>query len=492
MHRKKQIIKDTFKLTFARYCSQGIGFFTSIAMRRFLGPFYIGIWSLLKITMDYSTYLLLGVNEGLGYKIPALMGQNKSEEEERIKDAGFSFVFIISLVTSIILLISAFVLRKNYPIEVIIGIIVLSLYILLDRICGFYMLLLRARKNFSMLSKAIIFDAATNLILIFLFVRNFKIYGLYIAVMVLSVLNTVFIHVQAKYKVNFVLNFKGLGNILKVGFPITAMGFLDWILASADRIMIAKMIGVTYVGFYSVSIMTKSYISQLSSFGTVIYPHLIEDFSKKENINDIKKYAIVPPKVNAYTLPLLLGIIFFSAPVLIKLVLPKFSPGILAIQILLIDMFFRACYPQAIHFIVALKKQARILPIMGVAIILSVVGNYLMIKKGYGIYGVAATTSTVSFFSFVAIQTYALKHFARPKEIVLFFVEILAPFVYTMIFVLLLNKIIQIQNLYVGTLIKISILFIISLPLLFYINKKTQVLNLVVGIIKDKIKLKSK
>ncbi len=490
MSRKKQIIKDTFQLTIARYTSQGLGFFISIAIRKFLGPFYIGIWSLFKVILDYASYLLLGVNEGLCYKIPLLSSKNDTAAEQETKNSVFSFVFFISLLSSLALITTAFILRNTIPLEVFIGLLALSAYLILDRICGYYMLVLRAKKEFSILSKAIVFDAVLNLILVFLLVRKLNIYGLYATVIILCICNTIFIHKYAKYRIDLKFKFKGIGEIMKAGLPIAFSSFLEGILSTIDRIMIGKMIGIVFVGYYSIPIMTKSYIAQLSSFGTVLYPHIIETFGQNENIEEVKKFVLIPPLINAYILPAVLGIIFFTAPLLITVVLPKFIPGILAMQILLIDMYFRSCYPQAFHFLIALKKQARSIPIVVGAIIFTIIGNYVLIKKGYGINGVAITTSIASFLSFLAMQTYAMKHFAKPKEIFKYYLEFLAPFIYAFIVIILVDKFININNLYISVMVKNLVFLAIISPLLFYIEKKTQIISLIINMLKERFHAK--
>ncbi len=488
MSEKKQIIKDVFKLTSARYLSQGLGFFTSIAMRRFLGPFYMGIWSLFRVVLDYCSYVLVGVNEGVCYIIPTLMGKNNKIEENKVCDSSFNFIFFISLITSFIIIFVTIFLRNRFPIEVIIGLFVLSVYLILDRICGYYMLLLRARKNFGILSKSIIFDSVANLILVFLLIRNFKIYGLYASIVILSIINTIFIHSLAKYQIRLNFKFDGIIKIIKCGLPISLSGLLEGILQSVDRIMIGKMIGVVAVGYYSIPIMTKSYIAQLSTFGTVLYPHLLEAYGKSENIDEIKKFVLVPPKVNAYLLPTLLGLIFFIAPLLIKTILPKFIPGILAMQILLIDMYFRSFYPQAFHFMIALKKQIRTIPIIIGAIILNIIGNYLLIKIGWGINGVALATSLVSMLIFLILQTYAMKHFAKPKEILSFILKIFLPFVYSLVFLLLIDRFFTLSNIYISTLLKCAVYILATLPLLFHIEQQTRIINIIFNIIKEKNK----
>jgi O-antigen/teichoic acid export membrane protein len=54
---KEKIVKDTIDLSVARYGSQFLGFFTAVGMRRFLGPYYMGIWGLFKVLIGYLSYL---------------------------------------------------------------------------------------------------------------------------------------------------------------------------------------------------------------------------------------------------------------------------------------------------------------------------------------------------------------------------------------------------------------------------------------------------
>ena len=484
--KKRRIVKDTLHLTSARYVAQGIGFFTAIAMRRYLGPFYMGIWSLLTIVLGYTSYLFFGVDKGIVNRIPFYAGQGDERSEEEVKNAGFGFMFLISILTGLGLLVTALILRNRFPVEVVVGLCALSVYLVLNNVCTFYQILLRARHNFSVLSKSMIFEACVNLMLVVLLVRNFKIYGLYVAIILITVLNTLFMHVLARYRFSFRFDPGRILSLAKVGLPITIIGFLQWGLSSLDRIMIAKMIGVTFVGYYSIPIMARSYIGQLSSFGTVLYPRILQDYGEKQSINDIRKYAIVPLTINAYLLPVILGLMFFVGAFVIRMVLPKFIPGILAMQILLIDMFFRSCSYQAEHFLIALDKQTRLIPISVCALALNFTMNYIFIKRGFGIYGVAYATSFVTFLGFIAVQYYAMRHFTRSGEIVSFFIKIVTPFIYTVAIVLLLQRFLVMDNKYIEVAARGCLLLVFSLPLFFYINRSTRVLNLIFEILKNR------
>ncbi len=485
---KEKILKDVFKYTSARYISQGIGFFTAILLRRFLGPFYAGIWSLFKVFLGYFSYTVAPVNMGASYKIPFHAGAENREEEEEAKDVAFTFTLAVSVITSVALLVAAVALRNRFPLAVTVGLCVLATYLIFDRVCGYYMLVLRAKKNFSVMSRALVFDAVINLAFVMLLVRNFKVYGLYAMVLLVTVFNTLFIHYLARYKAALKFDWKKIKELFRFGFPIMIVGMGGWMLNSLDRIMIAKMLGVTFVGYYSIPLMAKGYIIELSSFGTVIRPWLVESYGKRENADDVKKFIVVPSLVIAYMLPLVLGSVFFIIPVLVTKVLPKFTPGILATQILLAGMFFQSCYPQAAHFLYTSGKRVKMLPIFAGAMLVNVAGNYYLIKMGYGIYGVATATSMVSFLCFIVIQSYAMRQFSGWKEIGVFLLKIIFPAAYTAGAILLCERYITVANVYAAVLVKICALFIFSAPLLFIVNKQTGIVRLIAKVVTNKVR----
>jgi O-antigen/teichoic acid export membrane protein len=480
MNRKETIIKDTTKYSFAQYTSQGIGFIIAIAMRRFIGPYYMGIWSLLKVVQSYLGYLTLGVNMGAIYKIPFYVGKKDKAAGEETMDSTFSFMFLVSLFSCAALVVSAVVLRNVYPKEVIIGLLALAIYVVLQRFYSFYVIVLRAKGNFSVLSKSLLFDATANLFLVFLLVRQYKIYGLYIAISLLAVINTLFVHKLAKYKIDFRFNLKRVKSLIIYGFPILLNAFLGTILRTVDKIMIVKMLGVIYVGYYSIALMAKSYVYGLSNnLYIVTIPHMQETYGSKEDIEHIKKYVTIPAETISYMLSPLLGFIFLVTPLLIGKLLPQYVLGIVALQILLLDMFFQSCCSQAGQFLITLKKQAKIIPITVATITLNIILNYIFIKKGFGISGVALGTSLASFFSFVVLLVYAMKHFADGKDILIFILKLLLPLVYIASVVLSSSYFLRTRNIYMNFGISILILCIASFPLLFYINRKTHVLSII-------------
>jgi O-antigen/teichoic acid export membrane protein len=487
--RKKNIIKDTSKYSLAQYTAQGIGFFIAFFMRKFLGPYQMGIWSLLKVIQGYSSYLQLGIESGAVYRIPFYRGRGDVDSEIETKNTTFTFMFFASLLSAIGLVTAAFLLRNHYSVEITIGLIALALFIILQRMYSFYVVTLRAYRNFSVLTKSLLFDAVVNLLLVLLLVSKFKIYGLYVTICFLAVLNTLFVSKLSGYKMEFNFVFKRIRELTSYGFPILIIGFLSEILATIDIVMIGSMLGVVFVGYYSVAVMAKNCISGLSNnLGIVTIPHMQEVYGKSGKISDIKKFVTYATESVSYILTPLLGLVYFIAPVLIKNFLPKYISGIPALQVLLLNTVFISCSIQAGQFLITLNKKFKLIMINIVAIIFNITVNYFFIKKGFGITGVAVGTSLSSLIVFIGSIILSMKHFASLRETAKFIVYVLFPIVYIIGIIYLCNVYTGTLNYFISAAMSSLIVVFFSIPLYMHIDKKTSIIRLFINIIATRFK----
>jgi O-antigen/teichoic acid export membrane protein len=277
---------------------------------------------------------------------------------------------------------------------------------------------------------------------------------------------------------------------LRVGFPLLLFGVLTTVLGSIDKIMIARMMGVTFVGYYSIANMAQNYLyGATNNFSIVAMPKLLEAYGKQQDLKQVKKFVTVSAEVVSYLLPSLLGAIFLITPLFIAKVLPKFIPGIAAMQVLLLDIFFRSCSPQASHFLVALGKQLGLIPITAAAIALSIFFNFIFIRSGLGIAGAALGVSLSSLFATVLTLIYAMKQFANFKEIAAFILKIIFPLAYICTVVLSSYYFINISNPYIRLAVNLLILSAASLPLFFYIDRRTHVVRSIINLLKVKSKI---
>lgn len=489
--KKYILIKDTFLYSVGRYMAQGLNFFTAVLMRKFLGPFNMGVWNLLKVVRDYAEYSDLGTNIALSYKFPYHKGKGESFEADKIKDVVFNFAMLGSIVIAVGLVLFSLIFRQSLTKEIYVGLFAVAILIIFQKLYTYYIILLRSNKDFTVLSKSIVFDSVMDLLLILLLVYKFGLYGLYATAIILPILNILYIRRQINYKLKFSFDLNGILSYIKFGFPLFVVTLLLVILNSVDKIMIASMLGLEQLGFFSIAFMAKSYNDEISKNIThIITPHFFEDWGKSEDPLKNSKYVTTVTIIVSYFMVLLLGSVFIVAPVFITYVLPKFIPGITAMKLYIIASFFSALMPFSSQFLIAVRKQYSLMPIMIFTIILNVIFNYVFIRNGFGISGVAAATLISVCISFIMLVSYAMRHFEDMRAILRDLASMLLPIAYTSLVLIFLEGMPKFSNIFLELISKESIFLAFCIPLILFLNQKTSILNMLFAIIAGKLKPK--
>ena len=492
LDRKKNILKSMMAYGVSVYISQIIGFFVSIFLRRFLGPFYMGVWSLVRVIIDYSLYTHVGTANAMYYKVPLYNGKGEKEEADTVQNVVFSFLLVTSIPVILCMLIAAFILKGRISDELFVGLLILPLIFLGQRFYTYFVMLLRANKKFTLLGKSYIIDSIINLLLVFLLVYKFKLYGMYAASVLLVIFNLLYIQYNARFRLRFMLVWGKIKDYIVFGFPIFVASFLNVMLYSIDRLMIAKMLGMVPLGYYSIAIMSRSYtIGASKSFASVISPYFIEDYGKTEDVLYTRKYILTYTEIIACIMAVILGCVYIVFPVFVDYVIPKFQPGINSMKAMLFSTFFMIVSGLWENFLVVKNRQIVLVITSISAIIMNIILNYILIKMHFNITGVAMASSFTTFFVFITFSILGMYYLENIKGFFLFFIRVLTPLVLITLEVLLIERFVYFANPILECLIRLFVFLICSIGIAFYINRRTGAVNIIIDILRDKF-IKSK
>ena len=234
------ILKDTAVFSIGSYASQFLGVINSIALRRFLGPESMGVFVLLRVLLGYCGYASLGTTKAAFREIPFFRGKGNLEEAEAIKNQVFTFSIANSILPA--LGIMGYVLWKHAGMSSYVtwGLVAISLVVILQRLNDYYLTLLRAGKQFVLVSKATIITAAVDLLVTFTLVIKWQLYGLYAGLILSVLINLTFIHWRARYCFKPTWDMKRMKRLLTLGIPLLLLAFSYEILRSIDKIIIGK------------------------------------------------------------------------------------------------------------------------------------------------------------------------------------------------------------------------------------------------------------
>jgi O-antigen/teichoic acid export membrane protein len=205
-------------------------------------------------------------------------------------------------------------------------------------------------------------------------------------------------------------------------------------LATIDRLMVITFLGEKQLGYFGLALLLTSVVSLIPAMASqVLYPRITHQFgSSGNNVEALQAFVLTPPVILSALLPVLIGSLYLSLPLIISVLLPAYIPGIAAARIVIVGIFFFGILGLTDYFLVTIGKLKQYALFGGVALLLNIVLDYLLLQLGYGIEGIAlgGTLITYLFYSSLVIG-YALSHYTkRCGDWVRYFARLWLPFIF--------------------------------------------------------------
>jgi O-antigen/teichoic acid export membrane protein len=482
MDKKEKIISDTKNYVLSMYIAKLVSFPCGIITARWLGPLLYGTWNAVKIILTYTPFLQLGISSGVKREVPILKGALKSDDIETIKESAANAIFIISLIFLICLIISTFFLGGIFSPLIINGLRIVGFIAFFNLSETFFINLLEAEGTFSFSIRVNIlknvFTGVAQVILVVLF----GIYGVFAAVFLGAMLAYLYLRSKVNIKLNFFcIKLQAIKNLMKPGVPMLLIGIAHTFFYAADRLVILSTLGKKALGIYAIALLVSTFLEFIpSALFRVLLPNVLERIGKDKKVLESKKIWFNPAMVLSYVMPVLTGIVWIVAPVLVQYVLPKYVDGIGALKVLSVSVYFLALISVYRIFFIGLNKHYSILfmyiPLLAVNVGLSL----SLVWLGMGIFGVALATLISCFLLSNIMLGYSLMYdkdsiYEKIKAALI----INGPIFYVGVLLLAFDNIFFPEGVYyISTMfLKLTLLLILSSPLLYNLNLKTGVLN---------------
>jgi O-antigen/teichoic acid export membrane protein len=303
---------------------------TSILIVRWVGPYDMGIWNAALLVTVYTPTLQLGVFNGLNRELPYLIGAGNRNRALRMAEAASAWSWILIGVSILCgALVAVWFWTKGQPERCLI-----SIAVAVTVVCSWPTLYLtvtyRTHHEFSRLAKNTVVVALIGAALVLL-VWRFHFNGLILRASLLSILGVLALYYRRPLRVKPQWGTDQLVQLAKVGIPIWLVGQLFSFFISMDRLMLVRSIQV--LGYFTIAIQVAGFVRQIPvGFATVLYPQMAHRYGENHCAMDIwriaRKGAIV-----VLALGLVAGVCgWLLLPTFVRLVLPKYIPGVRAAQ----------------------------------------------------------------------------------------------------------------------------------------------------------------
>jgi len=480
---RKDIIRDTYFFSGSVYISQAMFFIRGFLNARILGPGLYGLWSGLNIILSYSAYSHMGGLSAMNREIPFQKGRDSLGDMDRARNAAFTMTLITGGMFSVVLIIAAFLLWGRLSNAEACGLIAISLLGFVSILYEFCQTSLISFKRFLVVSKGNIVFSILSVIATLILLPLFNIYGVYLTAVSIPLLNLAYLWLKEHYSPKLCMDFKEMLRLIKIGFPIMSIDFLETTITNASGIVVLFMLGNVNFAYFSVAMLAARFLMYFpKSVNRTFEPHIYQSYGETGRIGDLKKYLIKPTQVMAMLFPLLIAASYIAAAFFIRHFLPKYTPAVLPLFIILISRFFVSFSPTSIAFITAINKQKFLVPVYIFGIAIAAGLSFIFIKMGLDVTGAAFAFLTASFFTGSVIFLYAVSKLTKNVlEAIGYLALSCGALLYTLA-VIMFNEavVLNSQDIFSDMLAltaKLGLLFIFGLPLIYIANKKTKIIS---------------
>jgi O-antigen/teichoic acid export membrane protein len=408
-------VRDTAGFAISQYLSRFVQLFRGIIAARFLGPATYGSWNALLLVLDYGILSQLGLQQGLDQEIPGSITRGNEEQTSRLKRGGVAGMIVLWILFAAGVAVYLVVRRRRLaegwgPA----GVLLMVVAVLLQELIFYHGTLLRSHGRIGVVSKALSLQAIVGGLVGIGLVFPYSVWGLLAGWLFGQLAALVYLRREgaAIAPVSLRPN-DGTRQLLKRGFPIFLFMASSMVLKSIDRIMILKFLSTEALGYYSVGLMGVSMLLYIpDSVSYVLYPRMLAKFASTGDADVTARELVRPLAAVAWLMPLLVGVSVFFVREIVTLLLPKYLPGVPALNILLFGTLGLSLASIPSFYIMAIQKQVKLLPLALGAIVLEIALIGLFLHFGWKLAGVAAAVSIGYVVYGVGLLIYAASHVA--------------------------------------------------------------------------------
>ncbi len=365
----------------------------SLLVLRFLGPSAAGVWKAVMILYPVGGFARMGVSTGMSLRVPVLNGQGDDEEADRCAQAAGFFLLVLGLALGAGIFVYSFFVRDP---QFRLALRFMALLVFVSQPHQYLRELASARRLFHLRSREILIAAAADFASGIALAWCFGLAGIGAATVLGAFIPAAYLWHGQHLRLNTHFDWTRIRALVRVGFPysMTDSGFTA--IRFVDVLVMTPVLGPTMVGYYAVSSLITDFSVYLTQLGVneVVAPHMLREYGRLGSHEQVAVFYELPARFFCYVLPPILAIGTLLIPSFVHLALPQYTPGIAAAQITMWGIFFMAVHASVRSFLAAAEKINLILKCFAVLLPLSAAAQFLVIKAGYGLEGVACTAVT--------------------------------------------------------------------------------------------------
>jgi len=478
--KRGRLLKDMGAVGVSLYVTRALYLLRGLVTARFLGPSDYGIWGTLGILLNYSNLAPMGSAEAVAREVPFYTARGERAHARVVVEQSFSFNLYASLLASLAIFLYANLRRASLDPVFYVGLQVAAAGITLQQLYFYYRIVLRAEKRFFFQSKIDILFALVNVPTTIALVAFWGLKGLYASYVVVYVWIVGYLVWKVPIPLRLRLDRALIVDLVRIGFPVYLLGLVYTLFLSVDRMVIAKFLTSADMGYYTIAYTIIGTLGEVPMvIAQVMSPNLMSRYSRSATPAEMLPYVQTPTIAIATFFPALQVIVLIGVEWVLRYILPRFLPGLVAIEILLFGAFFIALVRGPSSFLLAMRKQIVAVWIYVICVLVAFGLNLWFVKMGWGLIGVSVATSLTYGLLFALYVTYIFSFFfgRRVSAYARLYARLLGPFAFSAIIYVALRAAIPLEGRDVlgdsaRALERMAIYLVLTAPLLVHFLRR--------------------
>ncbi len=324
---------------------------------RILGPAGYGVWAGLSIYRQYSGYSDLGATNGLGRMLPRLLEEGAEDDARSAMGMAWSSAMGSTLLFSVVLAIWMYLRERGSQPEVIFGAITIVALMFVDKQYMYVTILYRSMRRVGEIGVWIGMFGIVELVLGTILVSLFKIYGLYISLIVSSLIVVVGMSARQGISPIFRLDRRILSQLANISLVLMSYGLLSVAQHNVDRLAILAQFGAgVELGQYQIAAVIGLVVSQLPLIIMAPLAPEIYRFGKNDRLQ-LRQLLLLPAATGSVLAVLVASVLWLVLPLVFHRFLPEYILALPITRTLLLSEVLFSITLFFNHIVVALDRS---------------------------------------------------------------------------------------------------------------------------------------
>lgn len=374
---------------------------------KFLSPALLGLWNLLSLAPTYASHLHFGSRTAMAYAIPRLLSEGR--EQEAADHAATVYAFTLAMNIMLALVLGGLAVFGPWGEETRWGLACAAALVMLNWYHDMQTSMLKAHGDFRLITRNNAFNAVLLITVNAPLVVFFGIYGVFLGVLATKAVLVVWLRLCNPMRRGGRFRAVLLRQLIGQGLPIMAFTFGLLLLATTDRLLIAGLLNTEALGYYAIAVIVSEFLMKIPvATRDMQEPRLMAALAHEDRRVVWDRYLRRPLLTVAVHVPILIAAAVFLIEDALALLLPKYLPSAAPTMLLAFGVYFLALMQVMRGIIVAEGWQLRVLPMQVVGLLVNAGLAVWLVGAGWGIEGVALSSSVSFGVVFLLLLAYVL------------------------------------------------------------------------------------